>query len=344
MLLVCVGINHKLAPVELREQLAVPEKAVPSALHDLAQATGIGECVVVSTCNRVEVYAAADDNRSSPPTRDVAGFLKSRVEDHAGTSVDVPLYQHEGFDAARHLFRVAAGLDSMVLGETEIFGQVKKAYALAEELGTSRGSLNKLFQNAFRGGKRSRTETDIQRGSTSVGSGAVDLAEKIFGRLHDSHVLILGAGEMSRTTAQSLASRGAKGITVANRSLENARELAAPLNGEALAFDDWPSRLNEVDIIISSTSAPHHVVHAEQIHESLHKRGGRPLFLIDIAVPRDIDPAIHQIDNAYLYDIDAIEMIANQARKKREKQIATCEKVIEDEAKAFVDSTTNPQS
>jgi len=337
MSLICVGINHELAPVELRERLAVPSEAVGDTLLSMYSAAQIGECVVVSTCNRVEVYAAAEADSTIPPTTQVIDFLKTKF---AGLNEDalteLPLYHHEGLDAAKHLFRVASGLDSMVLGETEIFGQVKKAYLIAQETGTTKGRLNKLFQNAFRVGKRIRTETEIQRGSTSVGSVAVDLAEKIFGGLKKCNVLILGAGEMSRTTAQSLASRGAIGIRVANRSIERAEALAAPLGGTALAFDRWPSQLPEIDIIISSTSADGYVVHHEQIHGAIHSREGRPLFLIDIAVPRDIDPAIDELNNVYLYDIDTIEGIAAQARKKREKQIALCEKVITEEAEEFI--------
>lgn len=338
MSLVCVGINHQLAPVELRERLAVPESAVPDVLGRITGSARVEECVVISTCNRVEIYAASPRSGKNS-SEEVADFLRQSVSTGSPPSAEIPLYKHEGFEAARHLFRVASGLDSMVLGETEIFGQVKKAYALAQQQGATQGALNRLFQNAFRVGKRVRSDTDIQRGSTSVGSVAVDLAEKIFGQLDSCRVLILGAGEISRTMTQSLSSRGVKSITVANRSIEKAIALAEPMGGKTLSFHEWSTSLPTVDIVLSSTAAEGYVVSPEHIGSAMHERRGNPLFLIDIAVPRDINPAIGKIDNVYLYDIDALHDIASNARRRREKQIALCEEVITEEAREFLAKT-----
>jgi len=217
-----------------------------------------------------------------------------------------------------------------VLGETEIFGQVKKAYATAKSTGTTSRRMNKLFQQSFTVGKLVRTSTRIQQGSTSIGSAAVDLAEKIFGQLDGCRVMIIGAGEMSRTTAQSLLSRGAKSIIVSNRSFDKAEELAAELKGRAVRFDDWETCLDEIDIIISSTSAPHAVVKHEMIHRVMSGRRGHSLFLIDIAVPRDIENEVNRIDNVYLYNIDQLQQIATEGKTRREKQIAVCRGVIDE--------------
>jgi len=217
----------------------------------------------------------------------------------------------------------------MMLGETEIFGQVKQAYASAHEAGATGAILNKVFQRAFGVGKKVRTETSIQEGSTSVGNVAVDLAEKIFGHLKDSEVMILGAGEMSRITAQSLVSRGAKSIFVANRSFDRAQELATEMGGSAVRFDDWQKVLERVDVVISSTGAPHAIVQRADVEKARRARKYRPLFFIDIAVPRDIDPAVGEIEEVYLYDIDTLEQLAEEARGRRQLQIEQCERIIE---------------
>jgi glutamyl-tRNA reductase len=237
-------------------------------------------------------------------------------------------YHSKRMDAAVHLCRVASGLDSMVLGETEIFGQVKDAYQAALSAGATGGTLNRLFQKTFSIGKKVRTETGIQEGATSIGNVAVDLAEKIFGHLKDSEVMILGAGEMSRVTAQSLQSRGARSIFVANRSYDRALELAQKMNGHAVRFDDWQLVLAQVDVVIGSTGAPHTIVQKADVEAVRRKRKYRPLFFIDIAVPRDIDPAVEEIEEVYLYDIDTLEQIAGEARTQRARQIEICEEMI----------------
>ncbi len=323
MSIFCLGVNHKTAPVELRERLAISEHSVPAHLGEICGLEGVEEAVVLSTCNRVEIYGGSGDPASALDR--LVAYLESHF---AVASGEVEFYRHADVAAAQHLFEVASGLDSMVLGETEIFGQVKKAYALAQSSGTASRRMHKLFQQSFSVGKLVRSSTSIQQGATSVGSAAVDLSEKIFGNLRGCRVMIVGAGEMSRTTAQSLLSRGARSIIVSNRSFDKAQELAAELNGEAVRFDDWETKLDEVDIIISSTAAPHAVLHAETIRRVMERRRGHSLFLIDIAVPRDIEEEVNGIDNVYLYNIDQLQQIANEGRVRRERQIAVCREVI----------------
>jgi glutamyl-tRNA reductase len=322
MPLFAIGLNHTTATVSLRERLAVRDAEVPSVMHEMRAQPGVEEVVLVSTCNRVEVYAAGTEPHS------VLSYLGERfaLGEEAGR-----LYRHADGEAARHLFRVVSGLDSMVLGETEIFGQVKNAYATAQGAGTTGRTLNKLFQHAFRVGKHVRSSTQIQQGATSVGGAAVELAEKIFGELRDSTVMILGAGEMSRRTAQSLQSRGARSVIVANRTYERAVDLATEMGGRAVHYDAWPEEVTKVDVIISSTAAPHHVITPDHVHAALRRRHGRPLFLIDIAVPRDIDPACGAFDDVYLYNVDHLEGMASEARARREKEILRCEHIIEGE-------------
>ncbi len=326
MEIVCLGLNHHTAPVEVRERFVVSENKLGAEAKRLCELDGIAEGVVLSTCNRTEYYVAADDHRIA--REELREFLQS----HAGMRLRAEhLYEMERAEVARHLCRVVSGLDSMVLGETEIFGQVKKAYRAALESGSTSRILNKLFQKAFGVGKKVRTHTGIQEGQTSVGSVAVDLAEKIFGHLRHSRVMLIGAGEMSRTTAKSLLSRGAHSIFVTNRSLDRAEELARELDGQAVRFDDWQRVLEEVDVVISSTGAPHALVDREHVEAVRRKRRFRPLFLIDIAVPRDIDPAVGEIEEVYLYDIDTLQEIAVEAKGHRADQIKACERIIDQE-------------
>ena len=324
--IVCLGLNHQTAPVQIRELFAVSESKLGEEAVRICEVEGIEESVVLSTCNRTEYYAAVEDcGRASD-------HLRSFLQAHAGEALRTEhLYEKNRAEAARHLCRVVSGIDSMVLGETEIFGQVKKAYQMALKSGTTSRSLNKLFQKAFGIGKKVRTHTGIQEGQTSVGSVAVDLAEKIFGHLRNSRVMVIGAGEMSRTTARSLLSRGARSIFVTNRSSERAEELAEELAGEAVRFDDWQDVLQEVDVVISSTGAPHAVMDRSHVEAVRRQRRYRPLFLIDIAVPRDIEPEVGEIEEVYLYDIDTLKEIALEAKGQREEQIKLCESIIDQE-------------
>jgi len=327
MELLCLGLNHRTAPVEVRERFAVTIPRLGVASSELVALAEAAEAVVISTCNRTEFYLAAEDARSAFERIETRLAEKIQVD----SSVAAHFYRLERSDAARHLCRVVSGLDSMMLGETEIFGQVKQAYQAALEAGATGAVLNRIFQRAFGVGKKVRTETSIQEGSTSVGNVAVDLAEKIFGHLKNSEVMILGAGEMSRITAQSLVSRGAKSIFVTNRSFERAQKLATEMGGSAVKFDDWQSVLERVDVVISSTGAPHAIIHREDVEKARRARKFRPLFFIDIAVPRDIDPAVGEIEEVYLYDIDTLEQLADEARARRQLQIEQCERIIDHE-------------
>lgn len=327
MELVCLGLNHRTAPVEVRERFAVAATKLGEAAREIAAIEGVDEGVVISTCNRTEFYFV---------TGEAAGTL-NRVErnlvlrHHLEDDVREHFYRMEKGAAAEHLCRVVSGLDSMVLGETEIFGQVKRAYKAALEAGTTGGVLNRLFQKSFGIGKKVRTETSIQEGATSIGNVAVELAEKIFGHLKNSEVMILGAGEMSRVTAQSLVSRGARGIFVTNRSFDRAVDLAKETGGSAVRFDEWQKVLERVDVVISSTGAPHAIIHRDEVEKVRRARKFRPLFFIDIAVPRDIDPGVGEIEEVYLYDIDTLEQLAEEARTRRELQIEECERIIDSE-------------
>jgi len=324
MHLICLGVSHQTAPVEMREKLAFSEREMPVALDRLLHEPPISEAVILNTCNRVEVYAVTTESEEG--LERLERFLHRWFG--FGPEISVPFYHRTGRETAEHLFRVASGLESMVLGETEIFGQVKQAYAKAQESQATSKVLNRLFQQSFRVGKYLRHNTRIQRGSTSVGSVAVDLAEKVFGNLEHCHVMLVGAGEMSRVVAQSLLSRGAQSVVVSNRSFDRAEELAEEIGGEAIRFDDWEARAGDTDIIISSTSAPHTVIHEAHVESAMRHRRGRPLIVIDIAVPRDVEPGVGQVPDVYLYPIDALAQIANEGQRQREAQIARCSELL----------------
>jgi glutamyl-tRNA reductase len=325
MELFCLGLNHRTAPVKVRECFAVSAHRLGEAASDLTNLADAAEGVVISTCNRTEYYLAATDAHGA------LSILESRLTQRARLDAEVSshFYRKIKSEAAVHLCRVVSGLDSMMLGETEIFGQVKQAYQAALSAGATGCVLNRLFQRAFGVGKKVRTETSIQEGSTSVGNVAVDLAEKIFGHLKDSEVMILGAGEMGRITAQSLVSRGARAIFVSNRSFD--KELAKDMGGTAVRFDDWQQALERVDVVISSTGCPHALVHRADVEKVRRARKFRPLFFIDIAVPRDIHPEVGDIEEVYLYDIDTLEQLADEARARRQCQIEQCERIIDSE-------------
>ncbi len=330
MEILCIGLNHRTAPVGVREKFAISAENLAGEGEWVWELDGAAEALALSTCNRTEYYLAGSGER-------MAEALMSALERGRGLSREEldAFYLRNGRDVARHLFRVVGGLDSMVLGETEIFGQVKKSYAAAHDAGLTGGVLNRLFQRAFAVGKRLRRETSIQEGATSVGGVAVELAEKIFGHLSESTVMLLGAGEMSRATAQCLLSRGAGRLLVANRSYDRAAALAGEMGGEAVEFGAWESALEDADVVIASTGAPHAVIRREAVERVRRARKFRCLFMIDIAVPRDIEPEVGEIDEVYLYDIDMLEQIAGESRKRRHAQITECEKIIEDELGKF---------
>lgn len=327
MELVCLGLNHKTAPIEVRERFAVSASMLGEASAELVKDMGVQEGLIVSTCNRTEFYLAGE--KADQVLESLQAHLATHI-DQVDDGID-HFYRMQKEEAARHLCRVASGLDSMMLGETEIFGQVKQAYQAALQAGCTSTVLNKLFQTAFRIGKKVRTETSIQIGSTSVASVAVDLAEKIFGHLKNSRVIVIGAGDTSRQTAQALMSRGASSVFVTNRSFDRAEELAKEMGGHAVKFDEWQGTLAGVDVVISATGAPHTVVMPFHVEAVRRVRKFRPLFFIDIAVPRDIDPAVGDIEEVYLYDIDTLEDLATEAREKRQLHLQECEAIIDAE-------------
>jgi glutamyl-tRNA reductase len=325
MTVVVLGLNHQSAPVELRERFAFAEAAIPGALAALRQSGVANEGVILSTCNRVEIYAATALDAGGAFAR-LKQFL---VESRGCTSLtDDSVYTHGEPDSLQHLFRVACGLNSMVLGETEILGQLKKAYDLALQHGHTGSRLNKAFQRAFNVAKQVRTETNIQRGSVSVANVAVELAEKIFSSLKDRQVMVIGAGDTSEKAAKALLSRGAAGLVVTNRSPERAQALADELGGRTLPFEDFTAHIAHVDIVVSSTSAPGYVLDRPRIEPMLRHRRGRPLLLVDIAVPRDIDPDLGNLDNVFVYNVDDLQAIAADYYEQRKQEIAVCETII----------------
>jgi len=333
MPLVVLGLSHHSSPVSVRERFAFAEARVPAALQSLRDSGIADEAVILSTCNRVEIYAVT---QLEPPQAFAAlrDFLVN-CHDYRDPLTD-EIYAWGEPQSVHHLFKVASGLDSMVLGETEILGQLKKAYDLALKTGHTGGRLNKAFQRAFNVAKHIRTETNIQRGSVSVGSVAVELAEKIFSRLSDRDVMIIGAGDTSEKTARALISRGARSILVTNRSHDKAVALASELGGRAVPFENWADEFANLDIIISSTSAPHYILDRVKLEPLMKLRRNRPLLLIDIAVPRDIEPEVNFLADVYLYNMDDLQTIADDYLKQRKEEVARCEQIIREKAEAVL--------
>jgi glutamyl-tRNA reductase len=334
MPIVVVGLSHHSSPVALRERFAFAEARVPAALELLRGGRIADEAVILSTCNRVEIYAATPLEPAKAAV-ELKGFLAS-IHDYRDPLTD-ELYVLGEPQSLIHLFKVACGLDSMVLGETEILGQLKKAYELSLQHGHTGPRLNKAFQRAFHVAKHIRTETNIQRGSVSVASVAVELAEKIFSSLHDHDVMVIGAGDTSEKTARALLSRGARGIFVANRSHDRAVALASELGGRAMRFEDWAGEFENIDIVISATAAPHHILDRPRLETLMKLRRNRPLLLIDIAVPRNIDPEVVFIENVYLYNVDDLQSIADDYLKQRKEEIVRCETIIAEKVKPLLD-------
>jgi glutamyl-tRNA reductase len=333
MPIVVIGLSHHSSSVTVRERFAFPEAGIPAALQSLRHSGIAEEAVILSTCNRVEIYAAS----SLEPAKAFVSLREFLLNHHAYRDpLTDEIYTLGEPHSVQHLFKVASGLDSMVLGETEILGQLKKAYDLALQSGHTGGRLNKAFQRAFNVAKQIRTDTNIQRGSVSVGSVAVELAEKIFASLKDHDVMIIGAGDTSEKTARALLSRGARNIVVTNRSHEKAVALAAELGGRAVSFDNWAAEFPTIDIVISSTSAPHYVLDRAQLEPLMKLRRNRALLLIDIAVPRDIEPDVNLMENVYLYNIDNLQAIADDYLKQRKEEVAHCMKIICEKAEGLL--------
>jgi glutamyl-tRNA reductase len=326
MNLFCVGLSHRTADVGTLERFGGKAE-----LDCFLRSSRCAEVLLLSTCNRVEVYGASESRIS---TLDITRCLDHRIDSHISPD-SVPFYRYEDTQCARHLFRVASGIDSMVIGETEILGQAKKAYELARTTGAAGKYLHRLFQRAFRVAKQVRTHTDITRGAVSVGSVAVDLAQKIFGDLGNCKILLLGAGETSEKTARALVSRGVSDLRVSNRSGERAENLAQLTSARAIPFESWIDQCREIDILITSTSADAALLRREQLGPIVDKRIDRPLFIIDIAVPRNVDTGVDALDGVYLYDMDSLQSIAEQSLAMRREQIAIAEQIISQHVTEF---------
>ena len=329
MTVFCIGLSHHTANVATREQFAGSATA-----ESIVREAGCPEALLLTTCNRVEVYGVSHKRIS---TDEIARCLtKNPIRDPHYYAP--PFYRYEAEKCVQHLFRVASGLDSMVVGESEILGQAKKAYELARKSGAAGPYLHRLFQRAFRVAKQVRTHTDIARGAVSVGSVAVDLAQRIFGRLSDCKVLVLGAGEMSERTARALISRGVTDLRVTNRSMDRACELARAVGGRSIPFETWETQCREIDILITSTTSETPLLTTEKLAPLLRDRLDHPLFIIDIAVPRDVDPSVNEMEGVYLYDIDAIRSVAEQSLELRRQQVVAAEAIIAEHVTDFVDS------
>jgi len=316
----------------VRERLTFAESALSEALRALLACPGLAEGAILSTCNRTEVYAAV---RHAAAESALVHFL-AEYHQLPENTFSQHLYAHHDSEAIRHLFRVASGLDSLVLGEPQILRQVRDAFACASEAKSLGPLLNGLFRAAITTGKRARTETDIGKGGFSIGHAAVDLARSIFGSLNGTTVLILGAGKMSELTAKHLVASGVHFVLVANRTYERALSLAERLGGQAIRYDDFPERLAAADIVISSTASPVPIVHRETLLPVQRRRRGRPLFLIDIAVPRDIAPEVGTLDNVFLYDVDDLEEVVADMARERAAEAQRVEAIISEETAKFL--------
>jgi len=327
MKLLLTGVNHKTAPVEVRERLAFPELAIGPALERLRNGSGISEALILSTCNRVEITVASEDGVDARPA--VEAVMR-------GNASDSEIYRYEGRDAIEHLFRVAASLDAMVVGEPQILGQMKNAYALAKSAGAMNGLLDGVVSRAFSVAKRVRTETGIGQMAVSVSYAAVELARKIFGSLAGRSVLLVGSGKMSELAARHLRRSGAKRILVTNRTLSRAEEMAAVFGGTAVDYSQFRQVLPEVDIVITSSGAPGYVIGPDEMQRAITARKNKPMFVIDIAVPRNVDPAVNALDNVFLYDIDDLQGVVNSNLAERQKEAARAERIVAEEVERML--------
>src|SRR5882672_8074152 len=326
MTLFVAGLSYKTAPVELREKLAVKGCQLASCARRLKLHGGLDEVVLLSTCNRIETYGI-----TSGPVEDVGSMFRLLCPEPF--DIRSHLYAHEHLDAVRHLFRVTAGLDSMLFGETEITGQIKNAYEIARAAGLTGGVLNRVFQRAFQVGKEVRTQTGIGLGATSVGGVAAELARQIFSRdFSRQSVLIIGAGTMGEACVRHLSRKGAGSILISNRSLDRANHLANEIGGRVVPFEECRTAIGDVDIVIASTSCAQTILTRQDVQKLMVRRRHRPLLLIDISVPRNIDPTVQGLNNVYLYDIDDLAGIGRERMRVREKELVLCDQIIEAQA------------
>ncbi len=332
MNIILIGMNHKTAPLEIRERLSIACGEDSSHLSEVLRIPEVSEALYLSTCNRVEVLARVKD--AAAAVERLKGFVFSHGN-LLSAELEQCLYVYTGEEAVRHLFRVTSSLDSMVMGEPQILGQVKDAYRHCVDRNASGIIMNKLLHHAFRTAKRVRTETGIANNAVSVSFAAVELAKKIFGSLAGKTTLLIGAGEMSELAARHLVNQGIQRVVVANRTYERAAALANDFHGVPVGFDRLGEKLQEVDIVISSTGAPGYVITREMAAAALHRRKNRLMFFIDIAVPRDVDPEVGKIDNAYLYNIDDLQSVVDENMKGRMKEAQKAEDVVSEEVLKF---------
>jgi glutamyl-tRNA reductase len=330
--IVVVGLNHETAPVAVREALAFPKERLPEALARVREEAGLAEAVILSTCNRVEVYGRSTASSGEAVAAFLARYHSRRLEDIAPH-----LYRLEGEAAVRHAFRVAASLDSMVMGEPQILGQVKEAYEAAEKSGSLGSVLTALRNRSVAAAKRARTETAIGRNAVSVSHVAVELARKIFGELRDRSVLLVGAGKMSEVAARQMVRDGARASVLGGRTFEKAEQLAAALGGRAAPLEALRVELARADIVISGTGAPGIVIRQEDVEAAQAARRGRPLFLIDIAVPRDVAEDAGKVSGVFLYDLDDIKTVAEANLRERKKEASAAEAILEQEIREFLE-------
>lgn len=331
MPLILVGLNHRTAPVEVRERLSVPEPKLADTTTALRGIDGVDGAAMLSTCNRVEAIVST---RDEDVIENIVEWLSARAST-VRAELEKHLYIVRHGDVVRHLFRVASGLDSMILGEPQIGGQVKKAFMAAQELGTLDSLLTQVYENTMRVSKKVRTDTGIGEHAVSVPYAAVELAKKIFGDLKGLQVLLLGAGEMGELTAEHLHAQEVKQVFVANRSHDRAIELAHRFEGEAVQFDRIDEHLTKCDIVIASTAAPHYVVEPYQVTRALDVRRNRNLFLIDLSVPRNINPEVSEIDGAYLYNVDDLQQVADANLELRQQKAREADQIVAKEVEAF---------
>ncbi|HUN89544.1 MAG TPA: glutamyl-tRNA reductase [Terriglobales bacterium] len=324
-----IGVNHRTAPVEVRERFAVPDKDLPEALQRLVSTPGVNEGMIVSTCNRVEIVAGLKNGSC-----DLRGFVCDYF--HVDPQdFDSYTYEFREKEAIRHLFRVTSSLDSMVVGEPQILGQVKEAYAVARAMGAVHSELDALLTRSFAVAKKVRNETAIATSAVSIASVAVDLAKKIFGNLKGKSVYLVGAGKMCELAARHLLANGAASILVANRTYERAERLAAKFNGQPVRFEDLYTTVDKADIVITSTGAPHAIFRKEHGEQFMARRKNRPMFFIDIAVPRDVDPALNDIDGLFVYDIDDLQQVVASHVADRKREAVHAEDIVAQEVERF---------
>jgi glutamyl-tRNA reductase len=332
MKLLITGVSHKTAPVEIRERLAFPEHAIGGALSQLTTCDGITEAVILSTCNRVEIVVSSEDRCDPAPL--VESFLGETRR--ATEPLDPYLYRFEGRDAIQHLFRVASSLDSMVVGEPQILGQLKAAYAMAKTHGAVSGLLDAVISRAFSVAKRVRSETGIGQMAVSISYAAVELARKIFGTLEGRNVMLVGAGKMSELAARHLTRSGASHVFVTNRTHERALEMATLFNGTPIEYGRFLNLLPEMDIVITSSGAPHYILHKADMQHAIAVRRNRPVFVIDIAVPRNVEPSVNEVDNVFLYDIDDLQEVVNANLRERQKEAGRAEEIVTQEVERML--------